>query len=103
MKQMQLISVRELDQYVNRYPNVLIIDVRPKEEYRDSHIRHAINIPYEEERVWNLPKDRELVVYCERGSASMFAARQLQEQGYDVMSVAGGIWEYQGRNLVFSR
>lgn len=102
MEQLHLISARELDSYVDRYPKVLIIDVRPREEYEISHIRYAVNLPYQEGRFWKLPKNREIVVYCERGAASMAAARELKQQGYRVMSVAGGILEYKGRNLVFS-
>lgn len=102
MENLWLISSRTLDDYVDRYPEVVILDVRPREEFLESHIRHAVNLPYEEGRQWNLPKWKEIVVYCERGSASMMAARELCQQGYRVVSVAGGIWEYRGRNLVFS-
>ncbi|MBS6194730.1 MAG: rhodanese-like domain-containing protein [Clostridiales bacterium] len=103
MEQLRLISVRELDDYVNRYPDVCLVDVRTEEEYRISHIRHAINLPYEEDMKWNLPRGKEVVVYCERGSTSMVAARDLKRQGYRAVSVAGGILEYRGRNLVFFR
>lgn len=102
MEKIRLISVRELDAYVDRYPEVYLIDVRPEEEFRRSHIRHAINIPYEEGMRWKIPGEKELVVYCDRGSTSMMAARDLLKEGYRVMSVAGGIMEYRGRNLVFS-
>lgn len=101
MEQLQLISVRELDDYVKRYPAVCLVDVRSEEEYRISHILHAINIPYEEGIRWKLPRGKEVVVYCERGSTSMVAARDMKRQGYPAVSVAGGILEYRGRNLVF--
>ena len=103
MEQLRLISVRELDEYVSRYPDVYLIDVRPENEYRFSHIRHAINIPYEEGIIWKFPEEKELVVYCERCSTSMIAAREMKRAGYRVVSVSGGISEYRGRNLVFSR
>ena len=103
MEQLRLISVRELDEYVSRYPDVYLIDVRPENEYRFSHIRHAINIPYEEGIIWKFPEEKELVVYCERGSTSMIAVREMKRAGYRVVSVSGGISEYRGRNLVFSR
>lgn len=103
MEQIRLISVRELDAYVDRYPAVYLIDVRPEEEFRRSHIRHAVNIPYEEGIIWKLPRQKEIVVYCDRGSTSMMAARDLLKAGYRVVSVSGGIMEYRGRNLVFSQ
>lgn len=96
-----LISPRKLDQYVARYPGVWIVDVRSREEYQKSHIRHAVNLPYESGQIWKLPREKEIIVYCERGATSMTAAREMIRQGYRAVSVAGGITEYQGRNLVF--
>lgn len=81
---------------------VWIVDVRSGEEYRRSHIRYAVNIPYEPGKEWDLPGEKEIVVYCERGATSMAAVREMIRQGYRALSVAGGITEYKGRNLVFS-
>ena len=97
-----LISPRKLDDYVARYPGIWIVDVRSGEEYRRSHIRHAVNIPYETGKIWNLPRGKEIVVYCEHGATSMAAVREMIRQGYRAVSVTGGITEYKGRNLVFS-
>ena len=96
-----LVSPRKLDQYVARYPVVWIVDVRSGEEYRRSHIRYAVNIPYEPGKEWDLPGEKEIVVYCERGATSMAAAREMIRQGYRAVSVAGGITEDKGRNLEF--
>lgn len=97
-----LISPRKLDQYVEKYPGCWIVDVRPREEYRKSHIRHATNIPYQGGQIWKLPRKKKIIVYCERGATSMAAVREMIQQGYAAYSVAGGITEYKGRNLVFS-
>ena len=75
-----LISPRKLDQYVDRYPGIWIVDVRSGEEYRRSHIRHAVNIPYEPGQIWKLPRGKEIVVYCERGATSMAAVRRAELQ-----------------------
>lgn len=98
-----LISVRELDNYVEKYMETIIIDVREKEDFQKSHIRSAINIPYEEGMEWNLNKKKRYLLYCERGVTSLMAAREMKKQGYQVASVSGGISEYKGRNLVFLR
>lgn len=97
-----LISPRNLDQLVARYPKVWIVDVRSGQEYRKSHIRYAVNIPYESGKIWRMPREKEIVVYCERGATSMTAVKEMIQQGYKAVSVAGGITEYRGRNLVFS-
>ena len=40
------------------------------------------------------------VFYCDRGGASMAAAREFVRRGYRTRSVIGGFTAYRGRNLV---
>lgn len=103
MNGIELISARDLDFYIESNRKVLLLDVRSREDFEKSHLRSAINIPYEEEEAWDLPRDKKIVVYCERGATSMMAARKLKDCGYRVASGIGGIHEYRGRNLVFSK
>lgn len=100
MKRPGIIAADRLDAYIDQ-ANVLIIDLRSKEDYQASHIEGAINIPYEEfgETV-SLPRHKQLILYCDRGSASLAKGRELAKRGYRVQSVAGGIWAYRGNHLV---
>ena len=102
MLRIDTISAEELDAYVGRQ-DAVIIDLRDAEEYERSHVKTAVNIPYEEiQRCRRFPKDKLLVLYCSRGSSSLFAARELMKMGYTVKSVVGGIRCYRGSNLYFS-
>lgn len=49
-----------------RLGSVLVLDVRPLEEYASAHISGSLNIPLAElpGRIEDLPADREIVVYC---------------------------------------
>ena len=103
MFQIETISAKMLDYYVGR-SDALIIDLREQESYRKSHVRGAINISYETlENVGVFGKEKILVFYCERGGASMLAAREYARKGYRTRSVIGGFAAYRGRNLVISR
>lgn len=103
MLSIDTISAEELDAYVGRQ-DAVIIDLRDAEEYERSHLKTAVNIPYEEiQRCRRFSKDKLLVLYCSRGSSSLFAARELMKMGYRVKSVVGGIRCYQGSNLYFSK
>lgn len=96
----ETISPKMLDYYVDN-KRAYIIDLRTKEEYEKKHIRNAHLIPYEGGRFpLQLPKHLEIIVYCERGSLSLIAAKQLVREGYFVRSVIGGIHAYEGRNLI---
>lgn len=97
---LHLIAAKNLDNYIDRCPECLLVDLRPWREYRAYHIANAINIPYTEGMKIRLPLDREIILYCERGATSMIAAKQMEEEGYCVSSLAGGIHDYKGKKLV---
>lgn len=95
----ETIPAKELDRWVGE--GRIIIDLRSPEEYRQKHIKNAINLPYEE--FWErfpFSREQELVLYCERGSVSMAAARELAARNYRVKTVVGGIRAYRGPYLV---
>ena len=96
----ETISARMLDYYVGRN-DALIIDLREEKAYAESHVRGAVKIPYETlENRKDLPMNKILVFYCDRGGASMAAAREFVRRGYRTRSVIGGVTAYRGRNLV---
>ena len=96
------ISAKMLDYYVGR-KDAFLIDFRDREAYRTGHIKGAINVPYEkfeEMQEYDFPKGKTLVLYCERGGASLLAARILAKKGYQTRTVIGGMNAYRGRNLI---
>ena len=98
----ETISAKMLDYYVGRR-DAFLIDLRGRGEYRSGHIQGAVNLPYEEfEKMqeYTFPKNKVLILYCERGGASLAAARLLARKGYQTRTVIGGMKAYRGRNLV---
>lgn len=86
-----------------RKGEVVILDVRPSEEYASGHLKGALNLTIEEleERLADLPKDKTIVAYC-RGTyciLSFDAVKTLRERGYDARRVADGIPEWLLANL----
>src|SRR5947208_8806240 len=74
----------------------LFLDVREQAEWDEGHIPRAKHVPrgWLESRIEQTEPDRArpIVVYCAAGNRSAFAARTLEELGYqDVASLAGGI------------
>jgi sulfur-carrier protein adenylyltransferase/sulfurtransferase len=78
----------------------LFVDVRERDEWAEGFIPGAIHVPRGnlESRIENAEPDRsrEIVVYCASGARSAFAAKSLQELGYDhVSSLAGGFTDWK--------
>lgn len=77
-------STKELESIMAE-KEYIIIDVRTKEEYEESHIVEAINIPYDEiDENTNLDKNKNIFVYCKSGNRSEVAFNTLTNLGYTV-------------------
>ena len=83
-----------------RQGEALFVDVREREEWEEGIVPGAVHIPRGnlESRIEGLVPDRsrEIVVYCAGGSRSAFAAKALQELGYEnVTSLTGGFTDWK--------
>lgn len=79
--------------------DVVLVDVRPGVEFRSGHIEGARSIPIEEldERLAELPADREIVAYC-RGPFCAYAheaVRRLRAAGRSARRLEDGWPEWQ--------
>ncbi|MEU1734196.1 metalloregulator ArsR/SmtB family transcription factor [Streptosporangium sp. NPDC020145] len=79
--------------------DVVVLDVRPVEEYLAGHIPGAVSIPVAElaGRIDDLPADAEIVVYC-RGEYCAFAydaVRLLTGRGRHAIRLADGMLEWR--------
>ena len=84
--------------------SAIFVDVREQDEWDEGHIPGAVHIPrgYLESRIENAAPDhsRHVVVYCAGGSRSAFAAKTLEELGYEsVASLAGGYTDWKRSGL----
>lgn len=72
-----------------------IIDVRTTDEYREGHVREAINIPHDEiaGRIAAYAPDRDtrIVLYCRSGRRSNIAEQALRQMGYRQIENKGGL------------
>lgn len=73
-----------------------ILDVRTPSEYREGHLKNAVNIPLDmlRSRLAELPHDREIWTHCFVGQRSYYAARILQQHGFKVRNLSGGFLLY---------
>jgi rhodanese-related sulfurtransferase/DNA-binding transcriptional ArsR family regulator len=79
--------------------DVVILDVRPVEEYLAGHIPGALSIPVQElaDRINELPEDLEIVVYC-RGEYCVLAhdaVRLLTDCGRRAIRLNDGMLEWR--------
>ena len=77
----------------------LILDVRTPREYAAGHLPGAINVPHKAlpERLAEIVgfRDRQVVLYCERGKRSVMATAVLREAGFS------SLWHLQGHMVAW--
>ncbi|OQK18152.1 CoA-disulfide reductase [Methyloprofundus sedimenti] len=78
------------------YSQAQIIDVRTVTEFAGKHIPQAINIPLDSlrDRLHELSQEREIWVVCGVGQRAYNATRILQQHGFRVRNLSGGMQTY---------
>ena len=78
--------------------DIMLVDVRSKEEFANETIDGALHIftPELREKFGNLPKDKKIILFCNTGFQSYVASRILVQRGFEnVYSLSGGITLYK--------
>jgi rhodanese-related sulfurtransferase len=83
-------------------PALFVLDVRTPEEFSAGHVPGAVNIPHDKiaARLMDVPKDKDVVVYCRSGRRSDLAAAALAANGYTRLGHLEGdmlAWEAKGQ------
>ncbi|WP_395802755.1 rhodanese-like domain-containing protein [Daejeonella sp.] len=91
-----LISVDELKK-LNKQ-GVYLLDTREEEEFNVSHIKNARHVGYfwfDMRKVYDIPLDSKVILYCSVGFRSEKIARKLLDAGYkNVFNLYGSLFEW---------
>lgn len=99
------ISQEDAKKMMDTEKNLIILDVRTKEEFEEGRIKNAINIPNEDLYPYeyldlDIEMDTPILVYCRSGHRSLTASLKLSLSGYSNVYEFGGIltWPYEIEN-----
>lgn len=99
----QQITMDEAITLMEEEKDSIILDVRTQDEYSQSHIPGAVNIPNETigtDEIPELPdKEQLILVYCRSGNRSKQASEKLAALGYTNVKEFGGINDWPGETV----
>ena len=77
-------------------PAQALLDVRTEQEFRKGSIPGATCVPVDvlRDRIAELPKEKELLLFCQVGQRGYVAARLLVQHGFRVRNLSGGYKRY---------
>lgn len=99
----KVIQWRELDKLSK--DEIFLIDVRTTGEFEFAYIEGAINIPVDDlrSRLFEIPKNKKIILYCAVGLRGYLASRILHQHGYtDVYNLSGGYKTYSSASDIQS-
>jgi rhodanese-related sulfurtransferase len=87
------IGSNELNKKMKSGEDFLLLDVRTPQENAAQAIEGSYLLPLQElgYRIGELPKKKEIIVYCRTGNRSAYACSYLSKAGYNVKNLEGGI------------
>lgn len=91
---MKSISANDLKRRLDGSTRPFLLDVREPQEMADGVIAGSVNIPMDDvdQRLHEVPRDRDIVVICHLGMRSASVAKMLESLGYDrVVNLSGGM------------
>ncbi|MDQ5882471.1 MAG: hypothetical protein QG616_2303, partial [Pseudomonadota bacterium] len=86
---------------------LVVIDVRPGDEFAAGHLPHARSMPLEEleQRIADLPPGKKIVAYC-RGPFCLMsdeAVRLLRARGFSASKISDGVTEWSTNGMPLDR
>lgn len=86
-----------------RRGEIVVLDVRPREEYETGHLPHARSVPLSEleRKLATLPRSKEIVAYC-RGPYCVLSEEALgilRKRGFKASRLADGVLEWRTAGL----
>lgn len=94
---MTSIEARDLHQRRLAGERLVLLDIRENDEVAYCQIPESLHIPMEElpQRLYELDRNAEIVVYCHAGVRSAYVCKFLAAQGFArVMNLRGGIMQW---------
>ena len=95
---MKTIHVDELQERLEAGEALHVVDVREQDEYDAGHIPNVRLLPMSEigERYTELQEGETYYLICKAGGRSENVGRFLEQYGYDVVNVEGGMMNWKG-------
>jgi len=90
------VGICQVTDVANPGPKQLVLDVRTTHEVQQGTIPGSVNIPLDElrSRLGELPKDKEMLVFCQVGLRGYLACRILSQNGVACRNLTGGYKTY---------
>jgi len=97
------ILAKKAAQLINTEEELLLLDVRTEDEYKQKHLKNAINIPVQHLKTQldklDAQKGKRILVYCRSGNRSVKASRILEAHAFAPINIKGGMQQLEREDV----
>jgi len=81
------------------FNDILFVDLRDTKDFKNDTIPNSISIPLDEvgSKIYTLPKDKLICVFCSTGDWSIQVVELLQDMDYNAVNLKGGYSAYKNQ------
>ncbi|MBT2286092.1 rhodanese-like domain-containing protein [Paenibacillus polymyxa] len=94
------ITPQEVAEQLRHSKDLIMLDVRESAEWVEGHVEGATHIPLGEiiQRYSELDSAQKIIIMCRSGNRSGLACELLNEKGYEVVNMTGGLSKWTDFN-----
>ena len=100
----QELNCTDFENKINTDSNFILVDVRTPKEYRNSHMKNAVNVSYFHswfsDSIQKLNHNKTIYMYCETQHRSPLASRKMKKMGFKtIIDLKGGFMKWENNKM----
>ena len=102
------LNCNEFSKQINTDSNYILVDVRTPKEYRNGHMKNAVNVSYFNswftDSIKTLNRNKTIYMYCQTQHRSPLASRKMKKLGFrKIYDLKGGFMKWENNNMAIEK
>lgn len=98
------LTFSEFDKSLKSDSNYIIVDVRTPKEYRNGHMKHALNVSYFgtifTDSIKKIDRSKTIYMYCQTQHRSPLASKKMKKLGFvKIIDLSGGFMKWENNQM----
>ena len=94
----------EFDKSLKSDSNYIIVDVRTPKEYRNGHMKNAVNVSYFgttfTDSIKKIDRSKTIYMYCQTQHRSPLASKEMKKLGFvKIIDLSGGFMKWENNQM----
>lgn len=98
------VNCADFETKINSDSGYILVDVRTPKEYRNGHMKNAVNVSYFNswftDSIKKLDRNKTIYMYCQTQHRSPLASRKMKKMGFKkIIDLKGGFMKWENKQM----